>query len=1043
MNSTKLNALLFFFILIQHVTQAQPKSEWQDHQVFQKNAEQPRATFTMYTDKEEALQYAYLPSPSYKSLSGLWYFRWSKNPADRPVDFFATNYDISKWSQIPVPSDWQLQGYDEAYYTNSAYPFAAQFPNVPEAFNPVGSYKRKFTIDAAWKGKQILLHFKGVNSAFYVWVNGKKVGYSNDSKTPAEFNITSLVTTGENDIAVEVYRWNSGSWLEDQDMWRLSGIERDVYLYAVPETSLWNIKTVAGLTDNYTTGKLNVNLTLRNLGNKNSTGNVKLELINRKDKSIVYTETKEWKADKQSFTSVLFSQKITSPLSWSAEVPNLYDLLIYCDDSGTKTSTIIPQRVGFRSVEIKNSQLLVNGKPIYIKGVNRHEHNAVTGHVIAFENMLTDIRLMKQFNVNAIRTSHYPNDPRLYDLCDEYGMYVVDEANVESHGLGKYLGQGYGYNMQTPTGDQPEWYAAHLDRTRRMVERDRNHPSIIIWSLGNEAGIGENFHKNYTWIKQNDSTRMVQYEQEWTGKYTDIVAPMYHSLYDLKAFSKSDDKRPLIMIEYVHAKNNSLGNMKDYWDVIESYPKLQGGFIWEWADQNLLQKTPDGKTYWAYGVDLAPVGSPSSGTECISGVVFPDRTIKPGIFEVKKAYQNVSFKVKNLSKGDFLIKNKFFFKNLNDYDVAWSIKGNGEPVSNGVVKLDKALLPGDSALFHVPLESITSKPGTEYFVLFEVKTKHESDLISANHVVAAEQFKISATSKAGVAKPVTVGKLTLTKAWDVTTISGSDFNYIFDNKNGSIKSMIVQAHSLLHEGLFPDFWRAPTSKDIGRNTPEKLGVWKNVQQQREVKSFDVKQISPDTIQISTKSTFKSVASDFDVTYKVSSDGAIHVQVYFKKGNTTLPELPRFGMRMVMNGDYKIMAWYGRGPFESYVDRNTAAFIDRYQGNVMDQYTPYVVPQENGNKTDVRWASWVNEAGNGIKIEGDVPLSIGAHHYHEQDLEISSHINEVAMKNIVEVHIDLEQMGVGADQSWGAYPYDQYRLLKNEYAYGFVVRPVVR
>jgi len=1039
------NPLALTFLVFAHFfgLQAQEnpvKPEWNDVNVFQTNAESPRASFTTYTHRDQALKYEYLPG-NYQSLSGTWSFMWSYNPSQRPADFYREDFDISRWKSIAVPSDWQMQGFDEAYYTNSSYPFQAKFPEAPQQFNPVGSYKRKFTIGYDWNSKRIMLHFKGVNSAFYVWVNGKKVGYHEDSKTPGEFDVTSFVRQGQNDLAVEVYRWCDGSWVEDQDMWRLSGIERDVYVYALPTVSVWDYKLVSGLQNNYRDGSLSADITLRNFNDIKQTGKLKIELLSRETGSVVLSDEKFFELDKNSSSTVGFKSILKKVLQWSAEKPNLYDLLIELEDKTGKVDQYVSQRVGFRTVEIKDKKFLVNGKRIYIKGVDRHEHNPVTGHAITKEMMLQDITLFKQFNINAVRTSHYPNDPRFYDLCDEYGIYVVDEANIESHGLGKYLGKGYGYNMQTPTGDSAAWLPVHLQRTRCLVERDKNHPSVVIWSLGNEAGLGENFHKTYQWIKENDPTRPVQYEQEWTGKYTDIVCPMYHTFDDLKSFAKTGDRRPLIMIEYAHAMNNGVGNLQDYWDVIESYPQLQGGFIWEWADQTLKINTPDGKYYWGYGGDASPATTPSEGVACIAGIISSDRTLRPAVYEVKKVYQNIKFKAVDLAKGSIRIKNANFFTNLSDYLLDWEVKGNGKTVAKGIIDLKKGLNPGDSVIVKVSVNQIRPEANVEYFLEVNAKIKKDENLLKIGHVVACEQFKLPVSVLALINKQVVKDKITFTKTWDFLYVYGKEFYYKFNVKTGNLQTMTYKGQTLLTDALQPEFWRAPTSKDRGSKTTERLAVWKNIQSTRELKNFDVQQIADDTLKITTQSKLKSAGSGLQLVYLVSGDGAIHVSMDFDKGDSKQPELPRFGMKFIMPSAYDNMEWFGRGPFESYSDRRTAAFVGLYRGSVTDQFVPYSVPQENGNKTDVRWSCWTNANGYGLMIKADSLVNVSARHCYQDDLENNVHLNELPVRNITEIHVDLQQMGLGSDQSWGAYPHDEYRLLKNIYKYGFVIRPI--
>jgi beta-galactosidase len=640
-----------------------------------------------------------------------------------------------------------------------------------------------------------------------------------------------------------------------------------------------------------------------------------------------------------------------------------------------------------------------------------------------------------------VRCSHYPDDPLFYDLCDEYGLYVIDEANIESHGLGKYIGQGYGYNMRTPTADSASWYPAHLDRTRRMFERDKNHPSIIIWSLGNEAGIGPNFHKTYQWLKEHDQTRLVQYEQEWTGPFTDVVAPMYHTFRDLIAYSKTADERPLIMIEYAHAMNNSVGNLQDYWNIIENHPKLQGGFIWEWVDQGLLKTAPDGQRFWGFGGDFSPQGTPSDGLFCIKGLVFPDRKPKPSLFEVKKVYQNIKIKTADLKKRLFWLKNAYFFTDLSDFTITWNIKGNGTLVSSGVINLPSGLKPGDSTQITVPTNNLAKQPGTEYFVRFDITLKKGAGLLKAGQLVASEQIELL-PGKAAIAA-VDHGSVKLIHTGTKYIIEGEHFAYTFDKRSGYLQTMMYKGHNLLHDGLYPDFWRVPTSNDNGSKVPQRLAIWKDVQSARTLTGFDVNQLDSNKIEIKTHSTLKAGDSKLDLTYLITANGAIHVHMSFNKGDAKAPELIRFGMRMTMPGEFENMSWYGRGPFESYWDRKTSAFVDLYRGKVKDQYTPYASPQENGNKTDVRWAQWLDAKGYGIMIKGDSLINISAHNYTQDDLQKATHTNEVPAKDIVEIHIDLQQMGIGGDTSWGAYTHDEYRLLGAEYSYGFILKPIDR
>ncbi len=1016
-------------------------NEWKNLAINEVNTEASHTSFMYYNDSENALKYQPEASPFYKSLNGDWKFWWSRKPADRPVDFYKLGYNTNNWKQITVPSDWQFQGYGVRLYTNIQYPFRTDFPEVPEDYNPVGSYIREFEIPANWDHKQTFLHFGGVNSAFYVWINGNFVGYSEDSKTATEFNITSFLTTGKNKIAVEVYRWCDESWLEDQDFWRFSGIERDVYLYAANPVALRNIEVLSTLDEQYKSGIFSAKILLKNYLAKKSNREVAVELINRSNKETVFSESKDIQLEKGESQILLFEVTLDSPETWSAEKPNLYDLLITA--KGKKNRQIIAQRVGFRTCEVKNGQFLVNGKPVLIKGVNRHEHSDKNGHVISKEDMMADIKLMKQFNINAVRCSHYPTDPMWYDLCDEYGLYVVDEANIEAHGLGEYLGGDYGYNMSSPIASQPDWLQSILFRVKNMIERDKNHPSIITWSLGNEAGKGENFAKAYHWVKENENTRPVQYEQCWRESYTDIVVPMYHLIQQLIDFTKTNDKRPLIMCEYTHSMNNSTGNLQDYWDVIEKYPQLQGGFIWDWIDQGILQKNITGEKYWAYGGDFGPMDAPSDEGFCINGIIFPDHTPKPGLWEVKKVYQNVKFKADDIKKGIFTIKNDYFFTDLANFELSYEIINAVKTVANGNIDLPKGLKPQSSEKVEIPV-NISPEPGVEYFINFFVKTKKEGPLISKGHIVAMEQFRLPEFTDYVKDKSVYHGlnNLSLKKTYEGVTIYGTGFTIIFNDTTGELKDYIFKGKSLLKRNLIPNFWRTPTDNDRGDGMPQRCAPWKDIKSKQAINSVEIISNTIDSIVIRVLSKLTTGKSDYENIYTIRKDGSIEIWSHIKINEENTPELPRFGMKLVATGDLKRMTWLGRGPHESYWDRKTGAFIGLYSGTVMDQYTPYIYPQENGNKTDVRWVALQDEEGTGILVVGKQPLEINAHHYLEEnfDKRVTHSIN-VPFQNLVELCIDFHQMGVGGDNSWGNPVHIKYKLLEKKYDYGFVIKPV--
>ena len=673
--------------------QTNKSNDWENPEVFSVNTLAPHALLIPFGAKNELSIYDIKMSPNYKSLNGLWKFKWSINTEKRPKEFYKPDYDIKNWDLIEVPSSWQMKGYGVPIYVNVNYPFKPNPPKIPKEYNPVGSYKRTFTVPKEWNNDEIILHFGGVNSAFYVWVNGKKVGYSEDSKTAAEFNITDFITEGENELAVEVYRWCDGSYLESQDMWRLSGIERDVFLYAKPKIHVYDVFIKSVLDKTYTNGILNLDFELKNMTNQENDVEVSIELLDSQFSKSLLTIKKKVSLAKNSSAKLSTNNVIKRPNKWSAEQPNLYDLKIVLKDKSGKILETFTKKTGFRTSEIKNGQFLINGQYVLIKGVNRHEHSPVNGHVVTEAEMIEDIKLMKQFNINAVRSSHYPNHPKWYELCDIFGLYVVDEANIEAHGLQTKWDGDYGYRFNTYTSQATEWKNAHIDRTLRMFQQNKNHPSIVIWSLGNEAGFGENFKITYKMLKSLDNSRPVQYEQAWLDPYTDIVAPMYHTISNLEKFLKLNDKRPLFMCEYSHGMGNSNGNLIDYWNFIKKHKALQGGFIWDWVDQGMEKETLDGRKYWAYGGNFGHQNVPSDKDFCLNGLVFPNRTPKPSLWEVKKVYQNISFEAIDLKLGKIKINNEFNFTSLGEYEIYWYLEGDGKMIAQDQLVQSEEIKP--------------------------------------------------------------------------------------------------------------------------------------------------------------------------------------------------------------------------------------------------------------------------------------------------------------------------------------------------------------
>lgn len=1017
-------------------------NDWENPEVFSINTEAPHATFIPYASKAQAVQNIALQSPFYKLLNGNWKFNWVKSPDIRPKDFFKDEYDVSKWKNIAVPGDWQMLGYDYLIYTNIEYPFPKNEPFISHEYNPVGSYKTYFDIPVSWKEKEVFIHFGGVNSAFYIWINGKKVGYSEDSKTPAEFNITPYLKEGKNSLAVEVYRWCDGSYLEDQDFFRLSGIERDVYLVATPKVRVKDFFVVAGLDETYTNGKFDLKVNLFNHADKKVTDiSVRINLLDASN-AVVFTQTQPASFIDQKL-SIDFNKTIPSVKQWSAETPNLYTLAVELLSAG-KVVEATATKIGFRTSEIKNGQLLVNGKPILIKGVNRHEHDAVLGHVITREMMIKDITLMKQFNINAVRTCHYPNDPLWYQLCDEYGLYLWDEANIESH--------GYGYNTNETLGNNPHYMKAHLDRMQRMMQRDKNHPSVLVWSMGNEAGDGVNFVAGYKWLKENDRTRPVHYERaerqgkDFQERHTDIIPWMYARVGEIeKGYVGKYPDRPFIWCEYSHSMGNSDGNFKEYWDLVRANPQIQGGFIWDWVDQGMLKKTAKGTPYFTYGGDFEPAGTHNDNNFCANGLVNADRLPHPGIWEVKKNYQNVHIKAVDAAQLKFEVYNENFFTNLNQYQVSWEIVKDGLVIKNGKLAV-MDVKPHATQAFQLTGINIGYAAGSEYYINFYTKTITASALISQNHIAATEQIKLSKDEIVAGVKNISTGKLTLSKTEDAVIIKGTIFSVTFNQKNGAITSYKLNGSELIKKSPQINFWRAPTDNDFGNNMQIKSAVWKNAGKNVILNSFDVKEENA-SIRVAINATLTDVKSKLNTLYAVYADGEIAVENNVLIDDVKLPELPRIGMNLQMPVAYNQVQWYGRGPLENYSDRNWASPVGLYKSTAADMYFPYIRPQETGNHTETRWVSITNKNGEGLKFSGVPTINFSALHntiedFDDGDRKHQRHTVDIVKRDLVSINIDYKQRGLGGDDSWGALPHEPYRLMPKNYSYKFKITPIV-
>jgi beta-galactosidase len=1014
---------------------ATPPEDWENPAAIHASTEPPRAAFVPFPDAASALKLGPKESPRAMSLNGPWRFHWSPRPGDRPRDFWKPAADVAAWKETPVPSNWMFQGDDYPIYVNIPYEFARnpKPPFVPHDHNPVGSYRRTFTVPADWAGMDVYLHFGAVKSFFYVWVNGEKLGYSKDSKTPAEWNISKFLKPGENVLAAEVYRWSDGSYLECQDFWRLAGIERDVYLYAAPKVRIRDFEVRAGLDAAYKDGRLDVTVDLAGETGP-SRPTVALMLLDAAGRK-VFAAARPANPDGEGRTSVRFEANLPGVARWSAETPELYRLVLELLDGAGKPVEAVTSRVGFRTSEIKNGQLLVNGIPVLLKGVNRHEHDPLTGHVIPEGSMRRDIELMKQSNINAVRTCHYPDDPRWYELCDEYGLYLVDEANIESHGMG--------YGPESLAKD-PAWGPAHLDRVERMVERDKNHPSIIVWSLGNEAGDGVNFEQAYAWLKKRDPSRPVQYERAELRAHTDIYCPMYESIEGMLKYVETKQDRPLIQCEYAHSMGNSTGNLQDYWDVIESHDQLQGGFIWDWVDQGFAAKTEKGEPYWKFGGDYGPADVPSDQNFCCNGLVGPDRTPHPALSEVKKVYQFVKFQPADLAAGRIEVRNRYDFISLDRFDLDWELSASGKRMASGTVARP-AVAPRAARSFSLPLPKFQPQPGVEYFLNVSLRTRDAGPGLPKGHIVAAGQMPFPAGGLAPAAAERALPALAVDEGPRFVRVAGRDFTVRFDRLTGTLDSFVVEGHELIGSGIEPNYWRAPTDNDFGNQMPRRLSVWRRASLYRDLESLAVRKEGPGRAIVTAGYSVAGGLASQTLEYAVGGDGSIVLRSTLRlKPGAKLPEIPRVGLKMALPGAFDRVRWYGRGPFESYWDRKTAAFVGLYEMTAAEPL-PYVSPQEYGNRADTRWLAVRDGDGRGLLVSGDPVLEFSAHPFWPEDLTQESrgskHPPDVTVRDLVCLTLDHAQMGVGGDDSWGARVHPQYTLPSKDTAFTLTLRPL--
>ncbi len=1006
--------------------------EWKNPEINAVNRAPMHTNYFAYSSSEEAAKADKENSSNFMTLNGIWKFNWVKNADARPTDFYRTDYNDKGWGQMKVPGVWEMNGYGDPIYVNVGYAWRNQYKNnppyVPIENNHVGSYRKEIIIPAEWSGKEIFAHFGSVTSNMYLWVNGKYVGYSEDSKLEAEFNLTKYLKPGKNLIAFQVFRWCDGTYLEDQDFFRYSGVGRNCYLYSRNKKYIQDIHVTPDLDSNYTNGTLNVALNL------NGSGTVELNLTDPAGKSVATAQV-----NGNGQKSVVMD--VSNPEKWTAETPNLYTLTATLKN-GSNTLEVIPVKVGFRKIELKGGQILVNGQPVLFKGADRHEMDPDGGYVVSRERMLQDILRMKQLNINAVRTCHYPDDNLWYDLCDQYGIYVVAEANIESHGMG--------YGKET-LAKNPSYKKAHMERNQRNVQRGYNHPSIIFWSLGNEAGYGPNFEQCYTWIKNEDKTRAVQYEQAGTNEFTDIFCPMYYDYDACKKYSEGNIDKPLIQCEYAHAMGNSQGGFKEYWDLIRKYPKYQGGFIWDFVDQSNHWKNKDGIDIYGYGGDFNKYDA-SDNNFNDNGLISPDRRPNPHAHEVGYFYQSIWTTPGDLSKGEIKVYNENFFRDLSAYYMEWQLLANGAVMQTGVVQ-DLNVAPQQTATLKLNLNTEKICPCKELLLNVTYKLKAAETLMPAGSTVAYDQLTIRPyTAKALELKNQKASNLDIV----VPVIKDNDHNYLivegenfiieFNKHNGYLSRYEADGMQLLNPGaqLTPNFWRAPTDNDYGAGLQHRYAVWKNPG----LKLTSLKQsIENEQAIVQAEYEMKAVKGKLFLTYVINNEGAVKVTQKMEAGKEEkVSDMFRFGMQMQMPENFNEVEYYGRGPVENYADRNHSTLIGKYRQTVAEQFYPYIRPQETGTKTDLRWWRVLNISGNGLQFVGDAPFSASALNYSIESLDDGvqkdqRHSPEVAKAPFTNLCIDKVQMGLGCVNSWGTLPLEKYRVPYQDYEFSFILTPV--
>ena len=1011
---------------------AQSESRWQNVNINQQNREPRRANFFAFENLEKAQSFDKKKSANYLSMEGMWKFNFVKDHNKRPANFFALKYDDSQWKDFPVPGLFELNGYGDATYKNIGYAWATQFdPNPPyisELNNYTGSYRRTFELPKNWKGKDVYFHVGSATSNLTLWVNGKYVGYSEDSKVAAEFNISKYLKPGKNLIAMQVMRWCDGSYFEDQDFWRLTGIAREVYLYARPKLHAADIRLNAALENNYQDGVLNYKVSLK--GGKTD---VAITLCDKDGKQIAQA------------TGAQGVIKVPKVNAWTAETPYLYKAYITLKNK-QGAAEVIPQKVGFRNVEIKNAQLLVNGQPVLVKGADRHEMDPDGGYVVSLERMIQDIKIMKQLNINAVRTSHYPCDPRWYDLCDEYGIYITAEANLESHGMG--------YEEKS-LAKFPEYILPHIERNEGNVKPLINHPSVIVWSLGNEGGYGINFEKAYDWVKACDKTRPAQYERGGYDSKTDIYCPMYIGYEESESYCKSNGTKPYIQCEYAHAMGNSEGGFKEYWDLIRKYPKYQGGYIWDFVDQGLRDKSPvTGKEIFTYGGDYGRYPGSDYNFNC-NGIIAPNRRLNPHAYEIQYVLQNVWIKDFDAENGSFNVYNENFFKNIDDLSLTATLFANGVKLTTVAIPDTKGIAPQATKLvkseaLKSAIEKAEAEHATEEITInFAFASDGSQPLVDKGQVMARQQIVLNGYEFDKVDAPANTGsKIEVEETNSYVKVSAERMSVTIGKKTGMIDYLDVDGEPMLkfRESMTPEFWRAPTDNDYGASLQKKMRVWKNPQMN--LKSFD-KSESKDSVVLTANFEMPEVKAELMLRYRINAAGEVAVtEKMTTDKEAKVADLFRYGMQLQMPASFSKLEYYGRGPEENYIDRHSSSFIGKYETNVKDEYYPYVRPQESGNHTDIRYFSIFNPTtGKGITFEGYAPMECSAIPYLVEDLDAGiekehawgQHSGDLVEKGLVQLHIQQRQFGLGCIDSWGSSPMEKYRMHYQDRCFSFVIK----